>query len=115
MTLKFYQKERILFATEDSIYYTNKKAVQVARKLARHFKIVLKGVKFKKGRYSYANYLENTIILSNMPSLRVIMHELAHLYLFQRKQVKYRFHTKKLWKIMARMSKYAKKKNYWLS
>lgn len=113
MYLKFYQKEREIFREEAQITLTNKEAKKIAYKLARHFKITLNGVYFKRGRYSFAYFRTNTLKLRNNPTILTICHELAHLYLYQR--TKKAHHNKKLMRVIKRLVEYCRKKNYWIS
>lgn len=109
--LKFYIKERKEFQTESNIKVQNNQAKKIAKKIARHFKIQLNGISFKKGKKSFA-YANNTIKLVDNPSILIICHELAHLLEYQKKRSMR--HNKALMKTISRLIKYCRKKNYWI-
>ena len=111
--MKFYQRE--LAFPEKKMKLENKEAKKLALKLARHFKINLAEIKFRKGIWSLCMLDYRAIHFCNNPSIENICHELGHLYVFEHYPYSGKFHTKKLWKTIEKFLRYCRKKNYWLS
>jgi hypothetical protein len=111
----FYQKENSLFKTEGNIFFTNKHTLIIAKKIARHFGFKLGEISFLKMHRSLGifHYNDCSITFMNGPSLRVIVHELAHLWQFRHNG--WTRHSKPLLALMRRMFAFAKKKNWWIA
>jgi hypothetical protein len=111
--LKFYQESAKTFRFEHAFFVTNPHALFITKKIARHFKIKLGKVTFRKMKnWGIAHYLTNNITYHNGPSVLVIAEELAHLWQYQTKGKS--FHGKQLRGLMRRILNFAEKKNYWI-
>ena len=111
---RFYQVEDVTFHTEGNVFFTNSQAVLIAKKLARHFKFKLGEISFRKmyrclGIFHYGDW---SITYVNGPSLRVIIHELAHLWQYQVRG--WTRHSKPLLALMRRMFAFARRKDWWI-
>lgn len=82
--LKIYQWEHRIFKDMYDIYILPEHKERVTRKLAQHFGITLKHLKFTKIRNASANGYFGSIELPRKACpLGLILHELAHLYNYQ--------------------------------
>lgn len=110
MTLKYYEKMWKKFRTEYDYHISDKEAIKVCKKLARHFKIPLKDVRFygKHRGMAYTNY---KIRIPHKPSIGIICHELAHLFNYQKYHNWY--HNKRLLRTEKKFVNYCRKKQYW--
>jgi len=86
------------------VKYNQKKANQIAFKLARHFKIDLRGITFRGYKIGWASY-SNRIKLPkiNIP-LGIISHEIGHLLSFK---YGHTGHNKKAYRYIKRVYKYS--------
>ena len=108
--LKFYFVEKQLFREEYDIKVTDKEAVKICKKLARHFKFYISKIRFYGYKRGFVNAY-GIIRLPHNPSIGIICHECAHLLEYE-KYHNFR-HNKKLLNIMKRFINYCRKKNYW--
>ena len=111
--MKFYATEREEFQTENNAHFEDTQAELICRKISRHYKIKLRAVTFRNLKCSAGlAHIDHTITFQHEPSLMVICHELAHVYQWSvNRETR---HSKKLLRIMRKMLKFAKKKNYWI-
>jgi len=111
--LKFYQKENDAFKTEYNIHLEDKQAIKIAKKISRHFKFTVNEIKiYGKKSHGYAWFRLNKIKIPHNTSLSLLIHELAHLYEYQKHNNER--HNKQLMKTIQKFIKYCRKKNYWL-
>lgn len=105
--LKFYLQERQLFPEAFSTKVSDDLARKIVKKLIRHFygrkASSCPSVRFYGHKQSGA--LGWGMRLSHNPSIGLICHEVAHMRVSR--------HSKKLMRLIKKMVKYCKKKNYW--
>lgn len=111
--LKFYDIERELFPKEFELKLSNFENLRIARKLARHFKIQVNLIKFKRGRFSLADTYFKVIQYLHNTSLGSVCHELAHLW--NEQKFNNSNHNKKLMRTIEKLVIYCRKKNYFAS
>ena len=122
--MKFYEEERRRFEKESKLLIDTQPHIQlIVKKLLRHFELPDCGVVFiknqRKGKYfGYPNsrFSDATITLPWNKKIKVpillICHEVAHhwhVHKYGRRKVT---HTKKLMRLIERLVKYCRKKNY---
>lgn len=110
--IKFYFREYVKFPEEHKLFMTDKEAVLICRKIARHFSFQFDKVSFRGNRqYGFAFDQKNEIRISHNPNIEIICHELAHIH--NRQKFNNPYHNKKLMKTIEKFLKYCKTKNYW--
>lgn len=114
--LKFYQKESELFPKEDNLILSDKETLMITKKLSRHFKFMINQVRFYGRGKNHSVAYEDGIRLNHNPYLLVLIHELSHVYNYQKIQWKkpyYKAHTKRLMHTMKKFIHYCRRKKYW--
>lgn len=141
--LKFYRIEDNFFNVENKLILTDKETKKIIKKLTQHFKFQVKEIKFfGHGRNWSITYEKlSKLRLNHNSNLLSVLHELAHLYIYQKftilkyneleyklknnsitlkdyseqfKKLKHKkCHNKQLTKVIIKFSKYCKLKNYW--
>jgi len=111
MYLKFYQNERKIFSPYFDMEINEQAATIVINKLKKHFNFNVFKVSFTAYKNGTAYPRQSSISLPPNMGLGFILHELAHLYNYQ----KYNncHHNKKLMKTISRFFKYCIKLNFW--
>jgi hypothetical protein len=111
----------------EKIRLTEKETWGITRKLCRHFKFPEpKEIRFFGGDNSrgIAELLKYSIRVPHNTSLKLLLHELGHLYVYHKKYSESslselfdnsneKYHTKKLMRILKRFTKYCMKKKFW--
>lgn len=110
--LKFYYDEHRDFADEYALELDKHRARLILKKLERHFKV---RVWLCWGTGHSAHYYWNGAIRLPIKgaSLGLLCHEIAHSIHHQKYHK--RGHTKQLRRILTRVVKYCRKKDYWLN
>lgn len=107
-------KERQHFSENNNLHVTNKHAILIAKKLAKHFKLYDRPINFY-GHNDNARISTWRMTLSNNPSVHCVCHEICHALCWKKfKGEDIRHGTKKWIRQLAIVENYCKKKNYWL-
>jgi len=104
--LTFYKNEHHIFNEAFNLKLSDAEAVEIVKKLTRHFKLKFGSVRFYGAKQSgRCGWWTAELRLSHNPSLGLVCHEVAHLA--------ERRHCKKLMKVMGKLIKYCEKMNCW--
>lgn len=108
---KFYWKQWNQFPDHyHTIYYSEKTAKKIIRKLIRHFKLPMPSLKFtwrRGGGHIYSDMFHYTITFAKPTSLGIICHEIGHL--LAEKMTNQWYHNKRTARQMKKVYTYAKR------
>jgi len=110
--LKFYRNEKEKFPNQNKTHIPDKNVSKFAQKIARHFKVSLRAIRLRGYRGSAIAHCGICEIgLSHNPTVLLIIHEIGHLYTWQKlNEAK---HNKNLMLFIKRACRYAEKMGYW--
>jgi len=110
--LKFYGNEKEKFPNQNKTHIPDKNVSKFAQKIARHFKVSLRAIRLRGYRGSAIAHCGICEIgLSHNPTVLLIIHEIGHLFTYQKlNEAK---HNKNLMLFIKRACRYAEKMGYW--
>lgn len=108
-----YEKENSRWIEEGETKVSNEIARLMVRKLAKHFKLPIHHIYFRRGVTSTAYKWGREIKFWNNPSIKTICHEVCHFYCWKKFDKKVQHGSKKWLSQMKIIINYVKRKNYW--
>lgn len=102
-----------MFKEAREVDLTNDQAELMVKKLAKHFKLPIRNVYFRKCVTSTAYKFGGQIKFWHNPDARIVCHEVCHFLCWKKFDSKVRHGTKKWCRQMTILTNYVKKKNYW--
>jgi hypothetical protein len=107
---RFYRVEHEVYSFEMHLYYTDRMAKKVMRKLCKHWKVEPITIKFNANRLpgsGQANHTLRLIKLPHNPDCHTLCHEIAHI-------ISGEGHSKKCLKLVDDLITYTRKRNWFL-
>ncbi len=108
-----YDKERIKWKLEHEMKVPNDKTEIITMKLAKHFKLSIYNVYFRKGGGARAYRFGGRIKHWNNTNMLTVIHEVCHFLCWKKFNKKVQHNSKKWLSQMKIIVNYCRRKNYW--